>query len=181
MATIQDLSQHFAPTGRLEAILLRPGRRAAMQSVQEAEAVPGRGLLGDHFATRLRDRADLRRRELTLIQAEHLPLIAGWSGRATVAAEQLRRNLVVRGLNLVAMRALFPGQRLIWCIGDTVTLELTGPCDPCSRMEEELGPGGYNALRGHGGMTARLLSGGQIRVGDAVRLASGLINGVGAQ
>ena len=69
----------------------------------------------------------------------------------------------------MAMRSPFPAVSLEWSLGEQVRIEVTGRCDPCSRMEEELGFGGYNALRGHGGVTARILAAGTLRVGDAVR------------
>ena len=49
-----------------------------------------------------------------------------------------------------------------------VLCEGVDDCDPCSRMEAALGPGGWNAMRGHGGITARVLESGWVRIGDAL-------------
>ena len=167
---LRALVTRFAGAGRVEAIVLRPQRGAPAVFVDEARAEPGRGLIGDRRAQRLGETDAERKRELTLIQHEHLPLIAAWTSQADIDARRLRRNLVISGLNLIAMHSPFADQVLVWRIGKDVCIEITGTCPPCSRMEAELGLGGYNMLRGHGGMTARVMTGGLIQVGAAVRL-----------
>lgn len=168
---LRELMRQFAHAGRVEAIYLRPARRVAVQSVAESVALVGTGLQGDRRSASAKEGAS--KRQVTLIQAEHLPGIAALSGWASQHAEPLhagllRRNLVVSGLNLLAARSLFKDQPLVLRLGSQVRLEISGPCEPCSRMEEVLGPGGYNAMRGHGGVTALVLVGGRFAVGDAV-------------
>jgi MOSC domain-containing protein YiiM len=165
MPDLRELTRQFPRPGRLDTILLRPARRAPVQPVDEAVVLEGRGLQGDRSSSAARPGG---RRQVTLLQAEHLPVIASLCALAQVEAHVLRRNLVVSGLNLIAARPLFRDQPMVLHIGADVVLEISGPCEPCSRMEEALGPGAYNALRGHGGLTARVLQGGVVRVGDAV-------------
>jgi MOSC domain-containing protein YiiM len=147
---------HVLPqAGSVEWIGVRPGRRRSLESLSSVRAQAETGLAGDHY---LRTGGN---RQVTLIQAEHLPVIAALLGMDAVDPSALRRNLVISRINLLALK----GRR--FRIGDAV-LSHTGPCQPCSLMEEVLGAGGYNAMRGHGGITAAVAEGGRIRVGDSV-------------
>ena len=159
---LAQLAGRFPRPGRVEWIGLRLAYRAAIVPVSEVRAETGSGLLGDHSA-KGRD----HKRQVTLVQFEHLPVIAALAGAASVTPAALRRNLVVGGINLAAL----VGMR--FQVGGAV-FEGTGPCYPCSRMEEALGAGGYNAVRGHGGITARVVVGGWVRLGDAVTVADGV-------
>ncbi len=150
-----QLMAHLPRPGRVEWIGLRPLRDVAMRVVDRADGIAGKGLRGDRYG------GGSGKRGVTLIQAEHLPAIAALSGHAHVDPALLRRNIVVSGLPVIALK----GRR--FRLGGML-LEGTDSCDPCSRMEAALGPGGYNAMRGHGGLCARILDGGAVALGDAL-------------
>jgi MOSC domain-containing protein YiiM len=158
--TLRSLMIRFPRAGRLEWIGLRRWR-GAVAEVDAAECIAQRGLAGDHRV----ERGNVGgKRQVTLIQHEHLAALAAMTGHDQVDLTWLRRNLAVSGLNLLALKDRE------FRIGDAL-LRFTGLCHPCSRMEQALGPGGYNAMRGHGGITAEVAQGAVIRVGDAVSAA----------
>lgn len=158
MQSVYERLETLPQIGRLEWIGVCPKSHGELRSVAEATLLVDHGLDGDHHAKHKPG----SQRQVTLIQQEHLAAIGGLLHRDPVSPALLRRNLVISGINLLALK----GKQFM--VGDCL-LEHTGPCDPCSRMEENLGPGGLNAMRGHGGITAKVLRGGTIRVGDAVR------------
>jgi MOSC domain-containing protein YiiM len=147
-----EMMATHAQTGCVTSIGLRSARHAPIDEVTNVQ-IDEDGLVGDH------GRAG--KRAVTLLQAEHLPVIAALAGKDMISAAQLRRNLVISGLNLLALR------KGLLRVGDAI-LEIYGPCPPCSRMEKALGAGGYNAMRGHGGWYASVAQTGQITVGDQV-------------
>ena len=153
-ALFDKFTEDLAP-GKLEWIGVRPARREPMITVTEAQAVVGMGITGDR---RMKASAGSAR-QITLIAAEHLDVVAQLLQLDTVDPARVRRNLVVSGVNLNALR--YQQFR----IGDVI-LQATALCHPCSRMDEEFGPGGQAALLGHGGLCAKILQGGILRVGD---------------
>ena len=152
VTAFSEMLKRHATLGRVVWFGVRSERKAPVQ-MPDNVAITLDGLVGDH--------AKRGKRAVTLIQAEHLPVIAGFAGLDSVKPEQLRRNLVVERINLAALRKAHVQ------IGDVI-LNVTGPCPPCSRMEAELGFGGYNAMRGHGGWYAEVVRPGNIRIGDTV-------------
>ncbi len=157
MSYIKEIMQNIPQTGRVEWLSIRPGRRLPVQPVQEVAAVEAKGLAGDHYGNVGGPR------QVTLIQAEHLAAVASILKIEKTDPALTRRNIVVSGVNLLA----FSNRQ--FQIGEVV-LEMTGACQPCTRMEENFGPGCYNAMRGHGGITAMVVQGGIIRIGDEVKL-----------
>jgi len=170
--TLRQLTQHFSQHGRLDAIYLRPDRGQPCLLQNQVHATANLGLQGDRASMRQSSAPNGSKRQVTLLQAEHLPVIAAFTGHLKIDPALLRRNLIVSGINLLATKSLFKDQPLHLLIGNVV-LEITGPCEPCSKMEQVLGTGGYNAMRGHGGITARILRSGLLRIGDAVKVVVG--------
>ena len=145
--------------GEVVWVGVRPARRQPLLAVSHADLDPEGGLIGDHYRSRTN-----QARQVTLIQAEHIAAIAACLGSGPIDPGRLRRNVVVSGINLHALK----GRR--FSLGSAL-LEAIGECHPCSRMEEVLGVGGYNAVRGHGGITARIIRAGTVAPGDAIKRA----------
>lgn len=152
--TIKQLMHILPQQGTVVWIGVRPEKRKPLSIVESVNVLDG-GLQGDHYAGRSGNRS------ITLIQREHIDTIASLLHRNKVDPQELRRNIVVSGINLLALKDRE------FTIGSAI-LRMTGLCHPCSRMEEVLGAGGYNAVRGHGGINASVVIPGVIKLQDKV-------------
>lgn len=156
---MRELLSSIPQTGCVEWIGVRPARREDVIELPEVHATIT-GLKGDRFSG-----GEKAKRQITLIQHEHLLAVASILKIDAIDPRLVRRNIVVSSINLRALK------EKTFQIGDAI-LYGTGNCPPCSRMEENLGPGGYCAMRGHGGITAYVIEPGTIRLKDSVTLAS---------
>ena len=143
--------------GKVEWIGLRPSITTPIEVVNKVKVSRADGLVGDRYKAK-----STTKRQVTLIQKEHLSVVGAILGKEVDPAS-LRRNILISGINLLSLHH----QKIR--IGKVI-LEVTGYCYPCSKMEAALGQGGYNAMRGHGGITARVVNEGLIHVGDEVAL-----------
>ena len=153
---LQVLLNTLPQVGQVQWIGVRPSRGEPMTELEAVQIDLDKGLEGDRFGGRAGNP-----RQVTLIQQEHLAVIAACLGLESVKPSLLRRNIVVSGINLLALKDK------TFRIGDAL-LEFSGLCHPCSKMERQLGEGGYNAMRGHGGITASVRESGLIRLLDPV-------------
>lgn len=128
-------------------------RRKSMQRVGEVEVVANRG-----FAGCVHGRPGSRR-QLLLVESETL-------AQFELSPGALRENITTEGLR---HRDLVAGQHLI--IGDAI-LQITGPCEPCERLEE-IRTGLQQELDGRRGMLCRVIKGGTIRRGDCIVQTAG--------
>jgi MOSC domain-containing protein YiiM len=148
------IARHDRPYGPIETL----GR----VSVTVAEGVHGciRGALASTKAT--------RRRQVSLIEAESWAAALddlGLAGDARLPWHARRANLLVEGVRLPREAG-----RVI-AIGATLRIEVTVETEPCERMEA-LVPGLRAALAPdwRGGVCGRVLTDGEIAVGDEVRI-----------
>jgi len=143
--------------GKINLITVRPAKGSLVKKLDSTIITVENGLEGDYKAGKGGNRL------VTLFQFEHLAVLSTILEQ-TVLPEQIRRNLFVSKINLLSLH------NKTFKIGKDIILQGTGYCVPCKKMEENLGPGGYYAMVGHGGLTATVISGGDITLNDEVKI-----------
>jgi len=145
--------------GSVASLHIAPRAAAPMESVQSVRAVPGRGLEGDRYflGTGLYSpKASHGGREVTLVEAEAVAAL--FDGVQNAEGHRLGIKLGVP-LNHLVDREFWVGP---------VRLVGTRLCEPCKHLEDLTQKGVMAGLIHRGGLRARILSEGVIRVGDLI-------------
>ena len=149
--------------GVVEEIYVAPKGSATMERVEEVNTIEGCGIEGDRYCegtgywTPYGDVC-----EVTLISSEDLDYIQNELGIRVKNGEH-RRNIITRGIDLNDLR------RKRFRIGEAV-LEYDRPRPPCRHVQELSEPGMTRALKGRGGICARVIKAGRIRTRDPIQV-----------
>ncbi|MBD0353932.1 MAG: MOSC domain-containing protein [Rubrobacteraceae bacterium] len=149
--------------GVVEEIYITPEGSAAMERVEEVRTIEGCGIEGDRYCegtgfwSRYGDVC-----EVTLIESEDLDHIQSELGISVKNGEH-RRNIITSGIRLGDLR------RKRFRIGEAV-LEYDRPRPPCKHVQDLSEPGMTRALKGRGGICARVVEAGRIRVRDVIEV-----------
>ena len=151
-------------TASVEAIFVGTTKRLAMSPTTEIEVI-STGIAGDRYAagagsfSKTIEEGDAGR-HVTLIEAEAIEIAAIEFG-VDWSAGIHRRNIVTRGVPL-------NGLINRWLrIGDVV-LRGERHCHPCRHLEKLTTLEAMRSLQMRGGLRARVVETGRIRVGDAI-------------
>ena len=158
--------------GTVVSIHVAPEASAPMQSITEVWAFPGRGLEGDRYLAGTgfySKKSSYGGREVTLIEIEAVEALFGGVLNAEgerfgvkLTAADTRRNIVTSG---VPLNHLVDHEFRV----GAVLMRGTRLCEPCKHLDDLTQPGVMSGLIHRGGLRARILSEGVIRVGDSVR------------
>lgn len=152
-------------SGEVQAIYVTPSAGEPMQHLSEVEAIAGHGLAGDRYLDGTGYYSDRPlpdgSRQITLIETEELERLEKETGILLDPAES-RRNVLTR---LISVNDLI-GER--FRVGEAVC-EGIRICEPCTYLEKLTAKRVMRPLVHKGGLRARIVSGGVIRVGDEIR------------
>lgn len=147
--------------GEVVAIHIAPEAAVAMQAVDEVEAVTEQGLVGDRYHKGIGTYSHIPKpRGVTLIEEESLAAVED-EGDLKLAASESRRNILTRGvrLNDLVGKEFYVGGVLLR------GFELS---EPCEHLQQVTGKPVIKPFVHRCGLRAGIVSGGTIRVGDAI-------------
>lgn len=141
----------------------KPAGREPVESRDVVTCVAGKGIEGDRFF----GYKESYKGQITFFAQEvHEALVTHFQ-RPDLPASVYRRNVVTRGLDLAALI----GRE--FSLGG-IRFEGTQECAPCYWMNDAVGPGAEEFLKGRGGLRARILSDGPLALGSvALQLHAG--------